>query len=64
MRLHKLRPARLHQLRGRRRGSAFVEYLVVLACVTIVFIGAMVAIGPQIVEEYQWSRNSLASPYP
>jgi len=37
---------------------------VVLACVTIVFIFAMVALGPKIVEEYQRSRNSLASPYP
>ena len=55
---------RFATFRGDQSGAVTTEYLVVFSFVGILFIMAIVALGPHLVEDYQSTRDTIAAPYP
>jgi len=49
---------------GDTRGAISTEYLVLVGAVGLLFMAALVAIGPQLLTSYQQTRSIVASPYP
>lgn len=52
------------QLLGGTRGAVSTEYVIVVGAVGLLFMAAMVAIGPGLVDSYEVTRSVVASPYP
>jgi Flp pilus assembly pilin Flp len=46
------------------RGAIVTEYVALVGLVGLSLILALVAIGPTLVEGYQYTRNIVASPFP
>ncbi|MEQ9320139.1 MAG: hypothetical protein RIF41_13325 [Polyangiaceae bacterium] len=49
---------------GGTRGAVSTEYVIVVGAVGLLFMAAMVAIGPGLVESYDITRSVVASPFP
>jgi Flp pilus assembly pilin Flp len=49
---------------GNEQGAVLVEYVVALACVSMVAVGAVVALGPMLLDLYQYQRGLLLLPFP
>ena len=54
----------MHSARSSRRGTATLEYLVLLSAMTIAMAGALFALGPGIVEVFQVRMIWLSLPIP
>lgn len=46
------------------RGALPVEYVVLVGTVGLVLMFALVAIGPNLVKDYEGTRQTVNSPYP
>jgi hypothetical protein len=46
------------------RGAVTTEYVIVVGAVALLFVAALVAVGPGLVASYQVTRSVLASPFP
>lgn len=47
-----------------RRGAVSTEYVIIVGTVSLLAVGAFVAIGPQLIGAYDHARNILAVPFP
>lgn len=45
-------------------GAVTTEYVIVVGAVGLLFVAALVAVGPTLVASYEMTRSVLASPYP
>lgn len=55
---------RLRALARDRRGAVSTEYVVLLGTMGLVFVAAMLTVGPQLVKDYVRARDITASPLP
>jgi len=46
------------------RGAVSTEYVIVVGAVGLVFMAALVAIAPELVDSYETTRSVVASPFP
>jgi Flp pilus assembly pilin Flp len=63
------KPSLLDRSRARalvrdRRGAVSTEYVVLLGTMGLVFVAAMLTVGPQLVKDYVRGRDITASPLP
>jgi len=56
--------ATLGQWMRDERGAVVTEYVALVGLVGIGLILMLIAIGPTLVEGYQYTRNIVASPFP
>ena len=49
---------------GGTRGAVSTEYVIVVGTVALLFMAAIVAVGPMLVASYQVTRSVVASPFP
>jgi pilus assembly protein Flp/PilA len=49
----------LDRIFGRLKGQGLVEYALIIALVTLVVIGTLVLLGPQIADEFKNISNNL-----
>jgi hypothetical protein len=49
---------------GATNGSVSTEYVIVVGAVGLLFMAALVAVGPELVASYEITRSVIASPYP
>jgi Flp pilus assembly pilin Flp len=54
----------LHKLARDARGAVMTEYVVLVGVVGLAVVGALVAIGPELVEGYAHARSVIAAPFP
>jgi Flp pilus assembly pilin Flp len=46
------------------RGAISTEYIVLVGAVGLLFMTAVVALGPNLIKSYENTRTTVASPYP
>jgi pilus assembly protein Flp/PilA len=49
----------LDRMFGRTAGQGLVEYALIIALVTLVVVGALILLGPQIANEFKTISNNL-----
>ena len=54
----------LEKLKRDARGAVTTEYVVLLGAVGLVVMFAIIALGPNLVADYEATRKIIASPYP
>ncbi|APR84491.1 Hypothetical protein A7982_09840 [Minicystis rosea] len=57
-------PAILRQLLRDNRGAVSTEYLVLVGTMGLALVFALVAVGPNLVKDFQNTRTVIAAPVP
>jgi Flp pilus assembly pilin Flp len=52
------------RLLGDTRGAVSTEYVVLMGAVGLVVVFSLVAVGPNLVKDFQTTRTVIAAPFP